>query len=352
MRLSTALVAILACLHFDIASARAEPSPSNLASMARATTSYVSGHETILALNSGFDPENSNDKRHGAYGNWPQRGTQWVEYSWSQPIHTGKIDVYWFDDHNGVRLPRACRLEYFDGEHFVPVKHAKGLGLKEHAYNTTTFDDVRTTRLRLEMDSSGQSTGILQWRVYDWGDSPAFPPVVVAGIDRAVVLPGKTWLSGSVRGGKPGQKLAMTWSKQSGPGDVLFENAAAVETIASFTSPGNYVLKLTADDGRLRGEGTLNVNVVAPPPAVALRRVPTTRYAVTSPLFASGSSRSLSIGFRIVMKSSRSPICRRAASRISCKRATSWQVVPMSAIAGRPGPMPTCTTRSNRCAWR
>ena len=71
------------------------------------------------------------------------------------------------------------------------------MGLKENQYNTTTFDDVHTSRLRLEMDSSGESTGILQWRVYDWGDSPSFPPAVVAGLDRAVVLPGKTWLSGS-----------------------------------------------------------------------------------------------------------------------------------------------------------
>ena len=189
---------------------RRRAAAANLALVATATTSFVSGHETIHALNSGFDPENSNDKRHGAYGNWPQKGTQWVEYTWSQPIHTGKIDVYWFDDHNGVRLPKACRLKYFDGKQFVPVKQRQGFGpARKTHYNTTTFDDVHTTKLRLEMDSSGESTGILQWRVYDWGDSPDFPPVVVAGLDRAVVLPGKTWLSGSVRGaGKPDGKLA------------------------------------------------------------------------------------------------------------------------------------------------
>ena len=108
--------------------------------MATATTSFVSGHETILALNSGHDPQNSNDKRNGAYGNWPQKGTQWVEYTWSQPIHTGKIDVYWFDDHNGVRLPKACRLKYFDGKQYLPVANAAGLGLKENQYQ---HDDLR-----------------------------------------------------------------------------------------------------------------------------------------------------------------------------------------------------------------
>ena len=252
---------------------------------ATAATSFVSGHETIRALNDGFDPENSNDKRHGAYGNWPMKGTQWVEYAWTKPIHTGKIDVYWFDDHRGVRLPKACRLKYFDGKQFLPVAGAKGLGLRENRFNTTTFQDVRTTKLRLEMDSSGESTGILEWRVYDWGDSPAFPPIVIAGLDRAVVLPGKTWLCGSVRGTtKPDAKLATTWSKQSGPGDVAFDNAAAAETLADFSKPGEYVLKLTASDGQLRGEDSLHVTVVLPPPAHPLQPIATTRYTVTNPL--------------------------------------------------------------------
>ena len=252
MRAFSTVLTALACFASSLETVNASRRRrANLALVATATTSFVSGHETIHALNSGFDPENSNDKRHGAYGNWPLKGTQWVDYTWTKPIHTGKIEVYWFDDHNGVRLPKACRLKYFDGTQFVPVKNAKGLGLRENAFNPTTFDDVHTTKLRLEMDSSDQSTGILQWRVYDWGDSPAFPPLVVAGLDRAVVLPGKTWLSGSVRGGrKPDGKPATTWSKQSGPGDVVFEDAASASTTAAFSLPGDYVLKLTADDGR------------------------------------------------------------------------------------------------------
>ncbi len=286
MKAFAAVFAALACFVFGPKTARADgPPPANLALVATATTSFASGHETIHALNNGFYPENSNDKRHGAYGNWPMKGTQWVEYTWTKPIHTGRVNVYWFDDHRGVRLPKACRLKYFDGKQFVPVKNAKGLGLKEHAFNTTAFDALRTTKLRLEMDSSGESTGILQWRVYDWGDSPNFPPLVFAGLDRAVVSPGKTWLSGSVRGAAtPDGQLATTWSKQSGPGDVVFDDPAFAKTMASFSSPGDYVLKLTADAGQLRGEDTLCVHVVPPPPATPLRAVATTRYAVTSPL--------------------------------------------------------------------
>jgi hypothetical protein len=196
VRAFAAVVAAAACFIFFETARGDGPPPLNLALMATATTSFVSGHETIHALNNGVDPRNSNDKRHGAYGNWPQKGTQWVQYTWSQPIHTGKIDVYWFDDHNGVRLPKACRITYFDGKQYVPIANAKGLGLKEDQFNTTTFDDVHTTKFRLEMDSSGQSTGILQWRVYDWGDSPDFPTVVVAGLESCCLArPGSVALS-------------------------------------------------------------------------------------------------------------------------------------------------------------
>ena len=195
------------------------PTGANLAVVATPTTSYVSGHETITALNDGVTPRNSNDKRHGAYGNWPQRGTQWVQYEWTLPISTRRMDVYWFDDHGGVRLPKACRVKYWNGSAFVEIPDATPLGLAESRFNTTTFPEVTTTKLRLEFDGNGESsTGILDWRVYDSGKSPNFPPTVSVGVDRAVVLPGETWLSGRVKDdGKPKPSPKVLWSKASGP---------------------------------------------------------------------------------------------------------------------------------------
>ena len=42
----------------------------------------------------------------------------------------------------------------------------------------------------------------------------------------------------------------MTWSKVSGPGTATFGNANAVDTTATFTVAGTYVLRLTASDGQ------------------------------------------------------------------------------------------------------
>jgi DUF1680 family protein len=266
----------------------AAESPTNLALVASSSTSFVSGHETITALNNGYQPAHSDDKSHGAYGNWPQSGTQWVQYEWSQPISTGKIDVYWFDDSRGVRLPKACRLKYWDGERFVAVVNPTGLGLARNQFSTTTFTEVSTSKLRLELDSNGtSSTGILQWRVYDSGKSPAFPPVVKADVDRVVVMPGKTYLQGTIRaGGKSKAGPGVVWSKASGPGAVTFEQADAAATTATFSAPGEYVLKLTAHDGQLSGSDTVRVTVDPPAPATHLAPVLTKRYKIDSRLWS------------------------------------------------------------------
>jgi hypothetical protein len=262
-------------------------SGANLATVAQATALYVSPHETILALNSGYNPENSNDKTHGAYGNWPRNGTQWVQYEWSRPISTRRIDVYWFDDHGGVRIPKACRLSYWNGSGFVAVKATTGLGLDENKFNSATFDEITTSKLKLEFDSNGtSSTGILQWKVYDSGKSPNFAPSVEAGPDRVVVLSGKTHLSGKIKDdGKVSALPKATWSKESGPGRVTFENANAVDTLARFSDLGEYVLKLTANDGELTASDTLTVTVDSPFPATHLDAVYTKTYKINSPLW-------------------------------------------------------------------
>ena len=102
--------------------------PVNMAVVATTSSSAVSGDTTEAALNDGATPRSSRDARRGSYGNWPNRGTQWVEYEWSRPISTNRIEVYWWDDQRGVRLPKACRLAYWDGKIYGFVSMGTGAG--------------------------------------------------------------------------------------------------------------------------------------------------------------------------------------------------------------------------------
>ncbi len=284
-------VAALAVLALTAAAGTPPPSATtaraNLALVAASSTSFVSGHETITALNDGSSPANSDDKSAGAYGNWPRTGMQWVQYDWSQPIKTDRIEVYWFDDQRGVRLPKACRLKYWDGAAFVAVPNVTGPGLEANRFNVGTFPEITTTGLRLELDGNETfSTGILEWRVLDSGGSPNFAPRVEAGVDRTVVLPGQTYLSGRVQDdGKPNPTPAVQWTVESGPGKVTFANAAALSTTARFSKRGSYVLRLTANDGQQTAAATLTVTAESPPPKDRLDVVYTKRYQVDSPLW-------------------------------------------------------------------
>ena len=251
----------------------------NLALFATPATSFVSGHETLAAINDGFEPRNVGDHSHGCYGNWPQSGRQWVQLEWSQPVTTHQVAVYWWDDTRGVRLPVASQLLFWNGKEFEPVKNASGLGVAGGRWNETTFDAVTTTKLRLTMDGREKfSTGLIEWKVFDAGSSPKFAPQVEAGGDRVVVLPAKTFLTGWTRGATDG----VLWSRILGPGRATFGDAHALATTAEFTRPGDYELELAAANGKLTGRDTLKVRVVEAPTAPHLLPVATAPYKLDS----------------------------------------------------------------------
>ena len=264
------------------------PPPRNLALLATPDTSYVSPWETLDAINDGYVPANSADHSQGGYGNWPTTGTNWVEYDWSLPVNTGMMDVYWWQDNQGVYAPVSCSLEYWNGTSFVPVSNPSGLGVALNQYNVTTFIPVTTTRLRLLFvsDASGHSTGILQWRVFDAGCTSNFPPVVTAGVDRDVIVGGNTYLNGAVQDdGRVYINPIITWSQGSGPGTTTFSNASGLNTSAALSTPGNATLQLSAYDGEYTNTSTLNVAVAPTPPATHLLPVYVSPYTINSPLW-------------------------------------------------------------------
>lgn len=94
-------------------------------------------------------------------------------------------------------------------------------------------------------------------------------PLVSAGPDLAITLPAVATLAGGASDDglpSPPATLAYTWRKVSGRedadgGQVIFGNPNAAVTTATFSAPGTYVLRLTADDGALTGSDDVTVTV-------------------------------------------------------------------------------------------
>jgi hypothetical protein len=99
---------------------------------------------------------------------------------------------------------------------------------------------------------------------YSTGPASNQPPSVAAGPDQSIVLPATATLDGTVSDdGLPySAPLSTTWSAQTGPGTVIFGDPSAVDTTASFSEPGTYVLRLSAGDSELSAIDELTVTVL------------------------------------------------------------------------------------------
>lgn len=84
-------------------------------------------------------------------------------------------------------------------------------------------------------------------------------PVVDAGLDQSIILPDTTTLNAQITDDSPESDIEISWEKISGPGDVIFSNPELITTIASFSEPGKYVLKIIVTDGDLIGTDEVRV---------------------------------------------------------------------------------------------
>ena len=89
---------------------------------------------------------------------------------------------------------------------------------------------------------------------------------VDAGADASIRSGASATLDATVTDDGRPTPLTVAWSKVSGPGTATFGNATAIDTTATFSAPGDYVLRLTANDGWVKtfDEVTVTVSDLSP----------------------------------------------------------------------------------------
>lgn len=126
-------------------------------------------------------------------------------------------------------------------------------------------------------------------------DPPVGAPTVDAGLNQTILVNQSTNLDGTVTDDGLPNPVTTTWTLFSGPGTVLFGNASTVDTTATFSTTGTYVLKLEAADG----ESTVAdyVQIVVNPLTIALTATAdtyidgghaTTNYGTAGSIFVDG----------------------------------------------------------------
>ncbi len=101
-------------------------------------------------------------------------------------------------------------------------------------------------------------------------------PVVNAGPDQTITLPSTALLDGTVSDDgliNPPGSVTTEWEQVGGAGVASFVNRFSVDTQVSFSGAGNYVLRLSANDGALTTRDSVTINVLGASALTVERRV-------------------------------------------------------------------------------
>ena len=118
------------------------------------------------------DPKDSRDGGAGMflmYGGSLFGSKQWIRMPLDKSRTVSRSKTYWwteFYEHGGVRPPASWTLFYKDGDTWKPVPNARGYGVALNQYNEVTFDPVKTTELKIEIQfQRGRCGSLIRWRV-------------------------------------------------------------------------------------------------------------------------------------------------------------------------------------------
>ena len=209
----------------------------------------------VAGLNDGFDPSSSRDTSHGVWHNWQgaHGDAAWVMYTWDVPVTIDGADAYYFTDGNFA--PKDAKLEYLaeDGQwHEVP--NVSGLGVTLNQYNTTSFDPITTTKLRMTMNPKTLGIGVIEWKVYGYGefvDRSALKNAIATakGINTNLFVEGSKYL------------LDLAIAKAQ---TVLSDTAATQEQVDAAAAELNAVIAgLESADGNLAYSATASTSYCA-----------------------------------------------------------------------------------------
>jgi DUF1680 family protein len=143
---------------------------TSLAAQASPSASHCFPSDSLAALNNQVEPKKSDDESIPRFTWWDHRGTtEWVQYDFDKPTRVSTVAVYWWDEarvQRHCRVPQSWRLLYKDGSSWKPVSNPSGYGVAIDRYNRVTFEPVRASGLRIEVQFQPKwSGGILQWKV-------------------------------------------------------------------------------------------------------------------------------------------------------------------------------------------
>ena len=192
--------------------------------MIRETTTTGSRHASMLMLNSSNSTTKADLRSRAAGSTATVTASGLTRPVWLKVVRTGNTLAGYSSPDGVTWTQRGSNLS-------ITMNASVRIGLAVTSANdgticTAVFDNVSTTAGFVNVGAS-----------VDAGANATIQSGASATLDAAVIDDGHS------------TPLTVAWSMVSGPGTATFGNATAIDTTATFSAPGDYVLRLTANDG-------------------------------------------------------------------------------------------------------
>lgn len=122
-------------------------------------------NKSIEAIRDQLLPAGSNDRNIPYFHWWPHSNqTEWIVYNFDKPYTISKSKIFWFSDGGGCKAPKTWRLYYKKNNKWEEVKCKNEYGVQLDIINTTNFEPVTTTAVKLEVDLPEDcASGMHEW---------------------------------------------------------------------------------------------------------------------------------------------------------------------------------------------
>ena len=133
------------------------------------TASQCWGSDSAAAMCDQKLPSSSGDLSVPRMTFWDHKGTtEWVQYTFEEPMEISKVGVYWFDDtgKGECRIPVGWKLQYLKDDAWTDVSTSDSFGVTPDRFNIVNFNKVTTKSLRITVNlQDNYSGGILEWQI-------------------------------------------------------------------------------------------------------------------------------------------------------------------------------------------
>ncbi len=122
--------------------------------------------------NASFEPRSSNVGAGRGWGTYGAHSDEhFLSLEWDAPRAISSLDIYWYCDNGGIKLPSAFSLSYEDAggrEHSIPLSsETVEKAINVDSYNRISFATVKAKKLTLHVSASKSSAiGIYRIKAY------------------------------------------------------------------------------------------------------------------------------------------------------------------------------------------